>query len=266
MTRRAPGSGAGSGSHPTFATWLAYFRANRARTAALPPVDRGAGPLRLDPRARRALARSLQRFELGESGDGAHLLSMAERAGDPTYTAALALMVAEEARHADLHGQGVERLGAPHLDTQWSHRAFVRLRRMLGLHTELVVLLVAESVSQDYFLALATGAPDPVLRRIGDRIATDEAQHLRFQVDRLHLGLAHLPLPVRITLGTAWTLLAAGATLVVCLGHRGALRACGRSPAAHGMQAMGRFTRLARRTLGRPRPAPWGPAGAAGAA
>ena len=118
--------------------------------------------------------RSFQRFELGESGDGRHLLAKAERAGDAQYTRALALLVAEEQRHSGLFARGLDHLGGASLPGHWSNTAFTALRRALGLRTELGLFLVAESVAVEYFGALAAGAPDPVLRAIGRRLENDE--------------------------------------------------------------------------------------------
>ncbi|MYR07382.1 ferritin-like domain-containing protein [Gordonia sp. SID5947] len=58
-----------------------------------PPWSDGS---RLDP----AIVRSLQKFQVGESGDGAHLIANAAATGDRDYEAAARLFVAEEQNHA----------------------------------------------------------------------------------------------------------------------------------------------------------------------
>ena len=94
-----------------FTPWVRHFERNGQLQRALEAQIDGAERCRLDTRRRRAFVRSFQRFELGESGDGRHLLAKAERAGDAQYTRALALLVAEEQRHSALFARGLDHLG-----------------------------------------------------------------------------------------------------------------------------------------------------------
>src|SRR5690606_38813238 len=138
---------------------------------------------------------------------------------------------------------------APTLDAHWSDAAFTALRRLLGLRTEIALFLVAESVAMGYFTALASAAPDPVLRGVGRRIASDEVHHLRFQIDRLRAGFAGTPRPVRALVGAAWGMVALGAATVLVVDHAGALRACGLRPARAWVDAVRRFRASARLAL-----------------
>lgn len=235
----------------SFDDWLVHFRANPERQNELEQTIDWDAPASLDERTRRALARSFQRFELGENGDGEHLLRKAAAAGDSTYLAALELLVQEEQRHSVLFGTGLDRLDAPRLEAHWSDAAFTVFRRMLGLRTELSLFLIAETVAMGYFTALAERAPDPVLRGIGLRIATDEKDHIRFQIDRLHQGFRDVPGVGRLVIGAGWGIVAAAAALVVVLDHGPALRACGLSPLTYWGQAMGEFRRAATLVLAR---------------
>lgn len=247
ITGSARGEGLG-----VFARWLMHFEANPARHQEIEAgVDWSAAPV-ADEATRRAFVHSFQRFELGESGEGVRLLAKARAAGDPTYLAALTLLVREEQKHSALFGRGLAHLGAPTLASHWTDGAFTTLRRLLGLRTELALFLVAETVAMDYFTALAAHAPDPVLRGIGRRIAADERNHIRFQVDRLRVGFRGTPRPVRALVGLAWTVVAAGAATVLVADHRAALRVCGLSPLRYWRRAMGRFLGAAREVLGDP--------------
>ncbi|MGN6128188.1 MAG: ferritin-like domain-containing protein [Humibacter sp.] len=191
------------------------------------------------------MVRSFQRFELGEGGDGVRLLAKARAAGDPVYTHALELLVGEEQKHSALFGIGLRRLGASSLRTHWSDTAFTRLRRMLGLRTEIALFLIAEAMAMEYFEALADHAPDPILRGIGERIRTDEREHLRFQVDRLRVGFASTPTLTRLLVGTTWWFIAVGAATVLCSDHSDAFKVCGQRPVAYWGRALRRFRRLA---------------------
>ncbi|MFF1878780.1 ferritin-like domain-containing protein [Leifsonia sp. NPDC058230] len=235
-----------------FDTWTTYFRDNRARQLSLERHIDWSRPCLLSPAQRRAFGHSFQRFELGENGDGRRLLAKATAAGDPWYTEALALLVAEEQRHSALFGRGLQHLGVAPLQAHWSDTAFVMLRRMLGLRTEIALFLIAESVAIGYFEALQDRAPDPVLRAIGRRVTTDEVEHLRFQIDRLRVGFASSPRWARMFSGLAWGVIAAGAAAVLVSDHRASLRACGLRPSAYWGRAMRRFRAAAVSALAHP--------------
>ncbi|MFI7011195.1 ferritin-like domain-containing protein [Streptomyces sp. NPDC050145] len=205
-----------------YADWVRDFEEARERRAALgdPDWTRGA-------RLPRALVRSVQRFQVGEDGDGGALLAKAARAGDPSYTRAARLFVAEEQNHARLLAGVLGAAGAGTLRSHWSDAVFVRLRRLLGLRLELLVLMIAEVVALRYYRALRDGAPDPLLAEVAGRILADEERHVPFHCRRLREGFARLPRPaVRLVTG-GWRLLLVGAAWVVAADHSGALRRCG---------------------------------------
>lgn len=243
----------------TFDDWLDHFQANPALQREMESTIEWDVPAMMDTPTRRAFTRSFQRFQLGESGDGERLLGKASAEGDPTYLAALELLVQEEQEHSKLFRRGLDRLHAPTLDSHWSDGMFTALRRMLGLRTELALFLIAETVAMGYFTALAGHAPDPVLRGIGRRIATDEQDHIRFQVDRLRQGFRSMPGPIRLVVGLAWGIIAAGAAAVMVVDHGPALHACGLSPAKYWFQAMGQFRQAAVSALAGPRADQLGP-------
>jgi rubrerythrin len=232
-----------------FQDWLEHFQTNPIRHQEMEATVDWDAPITMDEATQRAFIRSFQRFELGENGDGKRLLAKAALAGDPTYLAALELLVKEEQKHSALFRRGLDHLHAPILQAHWSDAAFVSLRRMLGLRTELALFLIVETVAMDYFEALADQAPDPVLRGIGRRIANDERDHIRFQIDRLRQGFETAPGWHRRVLGAAWTVIAAGAATVVVLDHRAALRACGLEPVAYWRNAITSFRTAARSVL-----------------
>lgn len=224
-----------------FDVWVEYFEANPARQRRLEQEWDASAPVTMTDGQRRALAHSFQRFELGEGGEGVSLLAKAKAAGDPVYTRALELLVSEEQKHSALFGVGLRRMGAPSLRGHWSDFAFTRLRRMLGLRTEIALFLIAEAVAVEYFEALAECAPDPILRGIGERIRTDEREHLAFQIDRLRVGFADTPMVTRALVGASWWFVAVGAATVLCTDHAAALRVCGRKPLGYWGRALRRF-------------------------
>ncbi|MFB7782858.1 ferritin-like domain-containing protein [Streptomyces vinaceus] len=203
-------------------TWVRDFEAERERRAAIgdPRWERGAA---LDP----ALVRSLQRFQVGEDGDGSALIGKADRAGDPVYARAVRLFVAEEQNHARMLALLLAAGGAGTLAGHWSDAVFVRLRRLLGLRVELLVLMVAEAVALRYYRAVRDGAPDPLVAEVAGRILADEERHVPFHCRRLREALAPLPAPARRAATLAWQGLLAGAGAVVAVDHGPALRHLG---------------------------------------
>ncbi|WP_146113361.1 MULTISPECIES: ferritin-like domain-containing protein [unclassified Arthrobacter] len=242
-----------------FTSWLAYFEANSRLHDTMNAHLNWSGVPALTENARRGFIRSFQRLELGESGEGRHLLGLAERAGDSTYVRALELLVREEQQHSRLFGQALDYLDAPRLESHWSDKAFTLLRRMLGLRTELGLFLIAESVAMGYFEALASHAPDATLRGLGRRIASDERNHLRFQIDRLRQGFEFTPKPLKHVVRGIWSVVAAGAAVVVCFDHAQALRACSLNPAHYWFRAMRRFNEVARQVFSGTAPTALGP-------
>src|SRR3954468_17208598 len=115
--------------------WLHYFRGNTLQRMSI-PWEHG---IRVEPELRGPLLRSLQRFQVGEKGDGLHLLRAAARTNNPDYQAAIGLFIKEEQEHSRLLAKAIEGMGGSLLRSHWSNTCFVLLRRLLGLHMELFV-------------------------------------------------------------------------------------------------------------------------------
>src|SRR3954454_13081519 len=210
-----------------FGPWVAHFVQNEhvhaMADAAIAFEDR----CEIPDSVRRPLIESVRRFQLGESGDGAQLLHKAARAGDVEYLRAAELFVAEEQQHAAVLLRLLGYLDGQPIRTHWSDAVFVRLRRLMGLRTELMVLTVAEVVALSYYGGLAVDAPDPVVRAVAARIVDDEHPHVRFQRDRLCAGFAGSGVPMRALAFALWWLTAIGATVVVAMDHGPLLDAIG---------------------------------------
>jgi hypothetical protein len=207
--------------------WLSYFKWNRAHrsTIAWQPT------LELAPHLRAPLIRSLQKFQVGESGEGRHLREHAAKTGDANYAAAIELFIKEEQEHARVMACILSRLNAPLLEGHWSNRSFILMRRLFGLHQELMVLLLPEMIAKRYFRALHDGSTDPVLKAVFAQICHDEDGHVAFHIDYLHQAFKHLSLPTRAAARCLWRILFRGACLVVILDHGRVLRAMGVSAA-----------------------------------
>ncbi|EOD63054.1 ferritin-like domain-containing protein [Amycolatopsis vancoresmycina] len=204
----------------TYAHWLQDFEteAERRRQREDPPWERGA---RLHP----DVAKSIQRFQVGEAGDGANLIAKA--AGDDTYLAAVKLFVAEEQNHARMLAGLLAAANVSTIPGHWSDTVFVKLRRALGLRLELMVLLIAEVVALRYYRALRDGTTDPLVCQVAARILADEERHVPFHCHRLEIGFRALRKPARAAVLGAWRILLLGVAVTVAADHGPALHRLG---------------------------------------
>ncbi|MFF8953407.1 ferritin-like domain-containing protein [Streptomyces sp. NPDC014940] len=205
-----------------FAKWVRDFEDERERRTALGDPDWGGGAV-LPP----AVWAGIQRFQVGEDGDGANLVAKADQAGDPDYARAVRLFVAEEQNHARMLARLLAAGGMPVLSGHWSDTVFVRLRRLMGLRLELLVLMIAEVVALRYYRALRDGAGDPLASEVAGRVLADEERHVPFHCARLHASLAELPRAARRPVLAGWRLLLLVVCAVVAVDHGAALRHLG---------------------------------------
>lgn len=225
MTAIAPPS-----AEPTRRTsteWLAHFRANASDLLPI-PWERGG---ELSGAERRAVVRSIQVFQLGESSDGRRFLRLAHdharRAGDPDYAEAAALFIGEEHRHALDLRRFLALNGSGPIGRSAADSIFRALRHLAGLEVSIAVLITAEVVAQVYYAALREATNSAILRRLCDQILADEAEHVRFQAERLARLRARRPAMLDALGRLAHRAFFAGTCLVVWLDHRAALRAGG---------------------------------------
>lgn len=207
--------------------WVAHFERNHLIHQQIDAGLRFDEPCELAADLRAPLVGSIRRFQLGESGDGAHLLDKAAACGNAEYLSAMRMFVAEEQQHADLLRRLLRHLGAVPMERHWSDSIFVGLRRLLGLRTEIMVLTVAEVIALSYYGALTAVCPDPVVRAVADRILTDEQAHVNFHAQSLRTGLADAGSLTRTVATAAWWVVAVGTTGVVAVDHGRLLRALG---------------------------------------
>src|SRR5271170_946461 len=102
-------------------SWLNYFEQNRAHRPTV-PWEKG---IQVEPHLLAPLVRSLQKFQLGESGEGRKLKYHARETGDAVYAAAIDLFIGEEQEHSRLMGKILRELNAPLLKSDWSDWCFV---------------------------------------------------------------------------------------------------------------------------------------------
>jgi len=202
-------------------TWLEYFERNRTDRLSVPW---GTLP-EIEAAVRGPLIRSLQRFQVGESGEGSHLRRRAATTNDPAYQACIELFIREEQEHARLMANFLQRLNAPLLTHHWSDACFIFLRHLFRLEHELLVLLVPEIIAKRYFRALHEGTNDPTLRAMCAQIMHDEQGHVAFHIEFLRQIISARPFWHRIGLLIVWKLLFQATCVAMIFDHRSILRA-----------------------------------------
>lgn len=169
----------------TTESWPAYFQEGAARHGLFPWNDSYC----LTRAERRAIARSVQQFQLGEGSNGRGLLrrgeAFARESGDRHLVAALELFIKEEQRHSAWLGRFLVIQGIPCLERHWVDNVFRRLRKLAGLELSVTVLVSAEIIAVPFYRALRNATRSDLLGAICERILADEAAHLRFQSDTL---------------------------------------------------------------------------------
>lgn len=211
-------------------TWLAYFEAN-ARSDHAPANTLCA---EVPPDLRAPLARSLGRFQLGESAGGKihdEMPTHPDRALDRATRRSVQLYIEEEWRHARELALVIRSLGGKLQTAHWTNGAFTACRRVLGLRTKMMTLAIAEVVGIVYYRALANGIGSPALATSLRRIAAEESLHLDFQAaffdHALGLAPAWLRTPYRWLLRALMFAILAAALGVLLLDHGGLLRRAG---------------------------------------
>lgn len=222
-----------------FGVWVREFEEEARKREA-----RGDPDWMRRARLHRAVLRSVQRFQVGEDGDGANLIAKADWAGDAAYARAVRLFVAEEQDHARLLRLLLAAAESGTIDRHWSDVVFVRLRRLLGLRLELMVLMLAEVVALRYYRALRDGSGDPLTGEVAARILADEERHVPFHCDRLREAFRDRPAGVRSAVRAAWWLLLAGTLAVVVWDHGAALRRLGVRRAAFAADVVRSFAEV----------------------
>jgi hypothetical protein len=178
-----------------FQRWQDHFLENRGRAGALPWSD----SYQLTATERRAVAESIQQFQLGEWARGRGFVRRAAShpvlATDTCFVPALQLFIAEEQEHSGILGRFLDREGIPRLSNHWLDDVFRRLRKLAGLEACATVLVTAEVLAMPFYQALRDATGSPLLRAICIRILCDEAAHLNYQA--LTLGLVRRRLSER---------------------------------------------------------------------
>jgi len=244
----APDDGArATFKHNTFSSkyWLSYFENNRRDKQAF------VWPQYLDIpyTVRVPIIKSLQRFQIGETGDGTHLRKYAKTLNDPTFEQCIDLFIKEENGHALVLARIIELMEGYLITWHWTDYAFVSLRHLMGLKTEIFIILTAEIVGRNFYKACADGLPDQALRTIFSSIVRDEIAHLKFHWSFMHKEMLPYSKLTRQAIYYFWSAVFLTICCVFIFDHREALQVLGKSPRGFLQECLRLYKRGAMRAL-----------------
>ena len=201
--------------------WLAYFKKNRDDRIQVNIPNK----LEVKEELHKPLIRSLQRFQIGETGDGLHLKQYAKKYGDSNYLTSVDLFVKEEQNHAQILSRVILALDGKLLAWHWTDFGYITLRRMLGLKTELMTMFIAEVIGKCFYKRVFQSAQNSHLEEVFSLIVLDELMHLEFHTQFLATQMKRYSKWSRIIIHFLWCLLFYAACLVFVLDHEKGLKA-----------------------------------------
>lgn len=225
--------------------WLDYFEKNRGTTASIRITNDTA----ITDELRIPLLKSLAKFQIGETGEGKHLRKFAKRMNSADYETCIDLFIKEEQTHARILAEIIGSLDGTLLQSHWSDICFIALRRMLGLKTEIFILLIAEIIGKCFYLLCARKLESPMLSNAFALIVLDEIAHLEFHCEFLQWQLGQLSQSARLLIYFGWSMLFCAASFVFVLDHGKTLSGLGISSKEFLVECSKTFQRAAFRSL-----------------
>lgn len=207
--------------------WLSYFRNNKS----LHPIAILPDHIEMETCLRKSIIKSLQRFQIGETGDGKHLRKFAASQNDDAYSECIDLFIKEEQSHGRVLAEVIRALDGTLINWHWTDAVFVLFRRILGLKTEIFMLLIAEVIGKCFYKAIADKIEHEQLKEIFSLIVLDEIAHLSFHSQFLSIQFRDSSWSFKTLVNYLWTLLFHSACLAFVLDHKDALQNLGISSA-----------------------------------
>lgn len=209
--------------------WLAYFRANQSHRLSINWDEEYC----LTSTEKQAISQSIQKFQLGESSEGSHLMKMARlfahQSGDLCLVEIMKLFIGEEQRHARDLGKFMQQQQISLAKKDWTDSIFRRLRRLAGLEMAAIILLTAELVAIVYYKALGQATQSQMLQQLCQQIHQDEVEHTYFQGDLLQYIRQNRPNWLVYFLEACHRLFFSLTLFVVWFDHRTVFQAAGYS-------------------------------------
>lgn len=207
--------------------WKSHFQENLKNER----VDWSTAPaLTGDERA--TILYSLKAWQLGETSEGKHLLAAARkyaaRINDPAYVEAVQLFIKEEQKHGANLGRYIDTIGEQRAKSDWGDTLFRKVRYFnTSMELWTITVIIVESAAQVFYQALHDATQCPLLKQICTDILIDEAHHIKFQNERLHIIFQRKGFYNKALTLLFYSFLFFGTIHAVWSGHRRALKAGG---------------------------------------
>lgn len=204
-----------------------YWR-DRLEQNARRPIPATEAPAELTDEQHALVLRSLQEFQLGETGEGrvAHQIDGVQWEGaDDDLRGLIKLWVREEGRHARILALMVQGMDGALLARHWSTGAFRGLRRRFGVRFKLLVALTAEIAGAVFYGLLARALPPGPMASALMELERDEAAHLQFQSELF--GMLGRRWAAHALIQAAWWFFALGVSAMVWWRHAPTLASLG---------------------------------------
>lgn len=225
--------------------WLAYFKENKLSCPNIVIPD----SVKVSNELREPLIHSLQRFQIGETGEGKHLKKFASKMNDPVYEQCIDMFIKEEQHHARVLAQMIASMDGTLLTWHWSDLVFIGLRRLMHLKTEIFVLLIAEVIGKCFYRVCSAHLEDPLLSDAFSLIVLDELGHLEFHCGFLRNQFQNSPPAVKKFVLYAWAALFYCACFVFVADHKSALNKLNVPPRQFLKECSNTFRICSRRAL-----------------
>lgn len=204
----------------TSADWATHFGEN----LKIQRVDWDT-EITLTPTERKAILKSLQAWQLGETSDGSHLLkaarNYANKTNDMIYPLAVELFIKEEQKHGNNLGRYLDLIGEKRVQKDWGDSLFRKVRyhnNSMELWT--LAVITVESTAQIFYQSLKDATDCPLLKQICTDILIDEAAHIEFQQQRMQTIYCATKPMSRLARYWAYKCFYYGTISVVWLAHR----------------------------------------------
>ncbi len=213
----------GEGAKKSFnsSDWRDYFEENRKSR----PAIRVPNEIVLDETLRQPLLKSLQTFQIGESGDGRHLRKYAKKLGDPVYMQCMDMFIKEEQNHSQMLAAVILALNGTLINWHWSDLVFIGLRRLFHLKTELFILMIAEVIGKVFYQYVSERVDNEPMQEVFSLIVLDEILHIEFHTEFLAEQLRNYPWMAKFAAHYIWCVIFYTACFAFVLDHKTTLAA-----------------------------------------
>lgn len=207
--------------------WERHFSENLTKQR----IDWSVSP-QLTTKEKEAIIYSLKAWQLGETSDGRQLLKVAakhaKRENDPKYVKAVRLFIKEEQKHGANLGKYIDLIGEERLKRDWGDTLFRKIRHLnSSMEAWTITVVIVESAAQLFYQSLHDATDCPLLQSICSDILIDEAHHIKFQNERLHIIFNRKRTYIKSLSVIFYSILFFGTIHAVWFGHRKAFKAGG---------------------------------------